>query len=124
MEYNIFSVPAASSPGKTSPGQLVDLNEKLVRNRESTFFLRVNSEAMKEAGISKGDVVIVDRSIPPANGKIVIVMLDGELIIRRFEIQNHKKRLLPASNRLSPIEINEGAMFSIWGVVTYVIHSL
>ncbi len=123
MEYNIFSVPASASTGKTSPGQVVDLNEKLVRNRESTFFLKVNSDAMKEAGISTGDLVIVDRSIPPANGKIVIVMLDGELIIRRLEIHNHKKRLLPASNRLSPIEISEGALFSIWGVVTYVIHS-
>ncbi len=124
MEYNIFSVPATASTGPSSPGQFVDLNEKLVKNREATFFLRVNSEAMKEAGISMGDVVIVDRSIKPENGKVVIVMFDGELIIRRLEIQNHKKRLLPASNRLSPIEISEGSFYSIWGVVTFVIHSM
>ena len=125
MEHNIFSVPSVLN-GHLKPGQdhFVDLNEKLVRNRESTFFLKVNSQAMLDAGISQGDVVIVDRSLKPENGKVVIVMLDGEMLIRRLEIHNHKKRLLPASSRLAPIEISEGSFFAVWGVVTYVIHSL
>ncbi len=125
MEYNIFSVPSVSSSNpKHREENFIDLNEKLVRNRESTFFLKVNSQAMLEAGISQGDVVIVDRSLKPENGKVVIVMLDGEMLIRRLEIHNHKKRLLPASSRLAPIEISEGSFFAIWGVVTFVIHSL
>ena len=78
MEYNIFSVPSVSSSNpKHREENFIDLNEKLVRNRESTFFLKVNSQAMLEAGISQGDVVIVDRSLKPENGKVVIVMVDG-----------------------------------------------
>ena len=103
---------------------MIDLNEQLVRNKPATFFMRVNSNAMIGAGIHAGDVVIVDRSLEPRNGKVIIALLDGEMLIRRLDVQNHKKRLLPATNTLSPIEISESSKFSIWGVVTYVIHSV
>src|SRR4051812_2028263 len=63
----------------------IDLNEQLIRNKPSTFFMRVNSEAMVDAGIHQGDVVIIDRSIKAINGKVVIAALNGELLIRRFE---------------------------------------
>jgi DNA polymerase V len=69
-------------------------------------------------------VVIVDRSAEAKNGKVVIAVLDGEMLIRKLEISNHKKRLLPATKKLSAIEISEASSFAIWGVVTYVIHSL
>jgi DNA polymerase V len=55
---------------------------------------------------------------------VIIAVLDGEMLIRRFEIAENKKRLLPATKKLSPIEINESNTFSVWGVVTYVIHSV
>ena len=101
----------------------VDLNEQLIRNKPATFFMRVSSDAMKEAGIYKDDVVIVDRSLKAINGKVVIAVLNGEMLIRRLEKTNKSIRLLTETNKLSPINIDESCEdFSIWGVVTYVIH--
>src|SRR5436189_5949120 len=63
----------------------IDLNEQLIRNKPATYFMRVSSDAMKEAGIYKGDVVIVDRSLKAVSGKVVIATLNGEMLIRRLE---------------------------------------
>ena len=101
----------------------IDLNEQLIRNKPATFFMKVRGEAMVGAGIFDGDTVIVDRSIKPANGKVVIAVLNGDMLIRRFEQSFNKIRLIPES-RLAPIEVDPFAEFSIWGVVTYVIHKV
>jgi len=101
----------------------IDLNEELIGNRSATFFMRVNSDAMRDAGIFKEDIVVVDRSLKAATGKVIIAMLDGELLIRRFEKSNNKIRLLADANKLAPINIDATCEdFAIWGVVTYVIH--
>ncbi|MGN6296780.1 MAG: LexA family protein, partial [Ginsengibacter sp.] len=55
----------------------IDLNEELIRNKPATFFMRVNSNVMKEAGIYKEDVVVVDRSLKAATGKVIIAILNG-----------------------------------------------
>src|SRR5665647_640952 len=102
----------------------IDLNEELICNKPATFFMRVSSDAMKEAGIYKGDVAIVDRSVKAANGKVIIAILNGDMLIRRFEKANSSIRLITDSNKLSPINIDATCEdFSIWGVVTYVIHT-
>lgn len=102
----------------------IDLNEQLVRNKPATFFMRVNGDAMVGAGIFDGDVVIVDRSLKPQSGKVVIANLNGEMLIRRMEKVFNKVRLLPETTKLAPIEVDPGGEFSVWGVVTYVIHAL
>ncbi len=103
----------------------IDLNEQLIRNKPATFFMRVSGDSMTGAGIFNGDTVIVDRSIKAVNGKVVIAVLNGEMLIRRFEKNFSRIRLVPETPRLSPIDVDlSGAEFSIWGVVTYVIHSL
>jgi DNA polymerase V len=102
----------------------IDLNEQLIRNKPATFFMRVNSDAMIGAGIHTGDVVIVDRSIKATNGKVVIACLNGEMLIRHYEVQQKRTRLLPATRKLAPIEVDPFAQFEVWGVVTYVIHSV
>jgi DNA polymerase V len=98
----------------------IDLNEQLVKNKPATFFMRVNSDAMQGAGIYPGDVVIVDRSLEAKNGKVVIAAVDGELLIRRLEINGNKKKLVPATRKLAPIDVD--GTLQVWGVVTYVIH--
>jgi DNA polymerase V len=103
----------------------IDLNEQLVRNKPATFFMRVNGNAMVGAGIYNGDVVIVDKSLNARNGNVVIAVLDGEMLIRRLRIlENGKKLLVPETKNLSVIEINGESNFDVWGVVTYVIHSV
>ena len=128
-DYTQWDVPTANATGFGAAAddyaeRGIDLNEQLVKNKPATFFMRVNSDAMVGAGIHSGDVVIVDRSLEVKNGKVIIAVLDGEMLIRQLEINENKKRLLPATKKLSPIEINDSDTFSVWGVVTYVIHSV
>jgi DNA polymerase V len=102
----------------------IDLNEELIRNKPATFFMRVGSDAMKEAGIYKGDVAFVDRSLKASNGKVIIAVFNGDMLIRRFEKINKNIRLLTDSNKLAPINIDATCEdFAVWGVVTYVIHT-
>ena len=102
----------------------IDLNEQLIRNKPATYFMRVNGNTMKGAGIHNGDVVIVDRSLKPRSGNVVIAVLNGEMLIRRYEEYNRRIRLVPESPNLAPIEVPPGADFWVWGVVTYAIHSV
>ena len=102
----------------------IDLNEQLIRNKPATFFMKVSGTSMINAGIYDGDIVIVDRSIKPANGKIVIAVIDGEMLIRRYEQTMHSLRLIPETPKLSPIDVSEFMDFKIWGVVICVIRSL
>ena len=102
----------------------IDLNEQLIRNKPATFFMRVNSDAMVGAGIHNGDVIIVDRSLEAKSGKVVVAVLNGEMLVRRLERSFNKLRLLPETKKLAPIDVDPFAEFSVWGVVTYVIHQV
>src|SRR5690242_12092557 len=73
----------------------IDLNEQLIRNKPATFFMKVSGDSMINAGIYDGDIVIVDRSIKPVNGKIVIAVIDGDMLIRRYEKTMNSLKLIP-----------------------------
>jgi DNA polymerase V len=113
-----------STPADEYMERGIDLNEQLIRNKPATFFFRMNGDAMNGAGIYSGDALIVDRSITNVNGKVVVAVLDGEMIVRRLEKTFNKIRLVPETPKLSPLEVDPFADFSVWGVVTYVIHAL
>lgn len=100
----------------------IDLNEQLIRNKPATFFFKMKGDAMKDAGIFDNDILIVDRSLKPVNGKIIIAILNGELLVRRFHKNFSSAFLIPENNRYKNINLAEFTNFSVWGVVTYVIH--
>ncbi len=103
----------------------IDLNEQLIQNKPATFFMRMRGDAMVGASIHDGDTLIVDRSLKAASGKIIIAMLNGELLVRRLEKTFNKLRLIPETNKLSAIEVDANSdSFSVWGVVTYAIHAV
>jgi DNA polymerase V len=77
---------------------------------------------MKEAGIFDADILIVDRSLKLANGKVIVAVLNGELLVRRFHKNFSSAFLIPENSRYKPINLSEFTDFSLWGVVTYVIH--
>ncbi|MDF2187034.1 translesion error-prone DNA polymerase V autoproteolytic subunit [Paraflavitalea sp. CAU 1676] len=102
----------------------IDLNEQLIQNKPATYFMRVRGNAMTGAGIHDGDIVIVDRSLKPVSGKVIIAVLNGEMLIRRMEKTFNKLRLIPETPKLATIEIDGSCdSFEIWGVVTWVIHA-
>jgi len=102
----------------------IDLNEQLIRNKTATFFFRMNSNAMTGAGIFSGDILIVDRSITETNNKVVVAVLDGEMMVRRLERTANKARLIPETHNLCVIDIDPLADFTVWGVVVYAIHAV
>lgn len=102
----------------------IDLNEQLIHNKPATFFFRVNSDAMLGAGIHIGDTLIVDRSVPPSSGKVVVAILNGEFLVRRIQVQAHSITLLPENKKYGAIHIEQLQDYKTWGVVTYVIHGL
>jgi DNA polymerase V len=102
----------------------IDLNEQLVRNKPATFFFRMKGDAMKDAGIFDGDILVVDRSVKPVNGKVIVAILNGELLVRRFHKNFSSAFLIAENERYKNINLAEFNNFSVWGVVTYAIHPL
>jgi DNA polymerase V len=102
----------------------IDLNEHLIRNKPATYFFRMKGDAMRDAGIFDGDVLVVDRSIKLAEGKVIVAILNGELLVRRFHKNFSSAFLIPENNRYKSINLAEFSDFTVWGVVTFTIHSL
>jgi DNA polymerase V len=102
----------------------IDLNEQLITNKPATFFFRMKGDAMRDAGIFDNDVLIVDRSLKLASGKIIVAVLNGELLVRRFHKNFSSAFLIPENSRYKPINLSEFNDFVLWGVVTYCIHPL
>ncbi|MBA2649526.1 MAG: translesion error-prone DNA polymerase V autoproteolytic subunit [Legionella sp.] len=127
---NTFKVPLYSnsvSAGFPSPADdyiqsKLDLNEHIIHHPAATFFVRASGDSMKDAGIQSGDMLVVDRSLEPLHGKIVIAAINGELTVKRLCRQSGRVRLLPANTKYQPIDITEEQDLVIWGVVTHVIH--
>src|SRR5664279_3050746 len=112
------------SPAEDHVEKTLDLNELLVQKPAATFFVRAQGESMLGVGIHPNDILVVDRSIEPVSGKIVICALNGELTVKRLE-RNNKQWQLKADNPAYPdIVIYEALELVIWGVVTNVIHPL
>jgi DNA polymerase V len=102
----------------------IDLNEELIMNKPATFFYRINTDAMLHSGIHAGDVLIVDRSIKAANGKIVVAAIDDEIVVRRYHFSFNKLILTADNKRYADIEVGEFSQYQSLGIVTCVVHLL
>lgn len=112
------------SPAEDFIERKLDLNEYLIKNPTATFFVKVSGHSMINAGIHDGDILVVDRSLEPANNKIVIGVVNGEFTVKRLLKKNNKLFLMPENPDYKPIEINESMDASVWGVVTYTIRKI
>lgn len=99
----------------------LDLNKALIKNPSSTFYGRVKGLSMKDAGIDDGDILIIDKSLEPKNGKIAVCFIDGEFTLKRIKIERKALYLVPANADYQPIKITEENNFMIWGIISYVI---
>lgn len=123
-----FSDENEQQAGFPAPAPLyqekIDLNRELVSHPESTFYARVEGNAMIDANIFSGDLLIVDRSITFQNGDIVICIIDDEFVVRHIFVESDHLRLVPANSLYPEMRIEAHQSFSIWGVVTHVIHAV
>ena len=125
----LLMAPVTVEAGFPSPGQdyydgPVDLTRELVKDPAATFFVRVSGPSMEGAGISDGDVLIVDRSLTPQHGNVVIAVLDGELTVKRLIIDRHGVILRPENPAFPDIRVPELAQMEVWGVVKMSLHYL
>ncbi|WP_082106776.1 LexA family protein [Kordia zhangzhouensis] len=119
-------VEAGISAGFPSPAddfrnKRISLDEELVKDKQSTYYARVNGESMIGAGLDHDDLLVIDKSISPKDGKIAVCYVDGEFTVKRLKITNDCIYLMPANDKYKPIKITKDKQLLIWGIVTYVI---
>ena len=112
------------SPADDFKEARISLDKELVKNKEATFYARVSGESMVGAGLDDGDLLVIDRSLSPENGKIAVCLVDGEFTVKRIKKEKNKLYLMPENKKYKPIELKEENELIIWGVVEYVIKKL
>ena len=102
----------------------LDLNDFFIRHETATFYVRVSGDSMENAGIRHNDVLVVDKSLEPRDGSIVVAVIDGELTVKRLRRRNGEVHLMPENPNYQPILISPEQTFLIWGVVTGIARKL
>ncbi len=110
------------SPADDYIDKKMDLNEHLIKHPAATFFVRAYGDSMRDANITSGDILIVDRSLDAVHNSIVIAVLNGELTVKRLKQKDRKLYLVPENPDYPELEVTEESSFEIWGVVTYIIY--
>ena len=128
VDHKIELISAAAgfpSPAENYIDEKLDLNKYLIRNKASSFFVRVSGDSMINVGIFHNDILIVDRSLIPIKHSIILASIDGELVIKKLIKDKLKNYYLKSENKDYPnIKLDSNTDTMIWGVVTYSIHNL
>ncbi len=109
------------SPAEDFRQPRISLDRELIDNVEATFFARVRGDSMINAGLSNGDLLVVDKSKEAQHGKIAVCFIDGEFTVKRLDVQKNCVYLMPENDNYKPIKVTEDNELIIWGIVTYVI---
>ena len=112
------------SPADDFKETRISLDRQLIKNTEATFYARVSGDSMIEAGLNDGDLIVIDRSLDPENGKIAVCLIDGDFTVKRIRKEKNKLYLVPENKKYKSIKINEENQLIIWGIVTYVIKKI
>lgn len=112
------------SPAADFDGTRISIDQIVVKNATATFYAKANGNSMIGAGIDDGDILVIDKSIEPQDGKIAVCFIDGEFTVKRIKVQENSLLLLPENKLFEPIEVTQENDFIIWGIVTYVVKKL
>lgn len=107
------------SPAQDYIDLTIDLNSELISNPSSTFYARVKGTSMQDAGISDGDILVIDKSLEPHDGATAVCFIDGEFTLKYIRIESDAIYLVPANPKFQPIKVTEENDFCIWGIVTF-----
>ena len=114
------------SPAEDYLRDSLDFNRDLIAHPEATFYGRVDGDSMKDAGINDGDIAVIDRSVEPQNGDVIVGYINSEFTIKYLDL-THKEEgyieLRPANKDYQSIRIDESDSFEVWGVVIWTIKS-
>ncbi len=109
------------SPAEDFKEERLSLDDELVKNKEATFYARVSGQSMIGAGLDDNDLLVIDRSLEPANNKIAVCFLDGEFTVKRLKVNHEGIWLQPENPNYPIVKVTEDNNFVIWGIVTNVI---
>ena len=112
------------SPAEDYLRESLDFNRDLIRHPEATFYGKVEGDSMEDAGINNGDIAVIDRSVEPQNGDVVVGYVNGEFTIKFLDLTHREEgyiELRPANKNYQPIRIDENTKFEVWGVVVWTI---
>lgn len=121
IEGNIFA--GFPNPAENYIEQSIDLNRELVKHPANTFFARVCGDSLINAGVEEGDLLIIDKSLEPSDGDMIVAFIDGDFTLKFV----HKDKnsdfiwLKPANEAYPSIKVSSDNDFIVWGVVTYTI---
>ncbi|WP_163575223.1 LexA family protein [Halomonas faecis] len=101
----------------------LNLHDHVVRRPASTYFVRAEGDSMQGDGIHDGDLLVVDRSLEPLPGRVVVIAVDGEPTVKRLARDGERLLLVASNPRFAPIPL-AGRECHVWGVVTHVVHAL
>lgn len=107
------------SPAQDFMDVAIDLNKELIKHPSSTFYGRVRGDSMIDAGVSDGDILVIDRSIEPNDGDMAVCYIDGEFTIKYIRMEKDIIWLVPANRKYEPVKVTPANNFLIWGIVTY-----
>jgi len=127
-ELELPLVQTGISAGFPSPADdfielTIDLNKFLVKHKDTTYFARVKGHSMKNAGIYDGDLLVIDKSLSPQDGKIAICQIDGEFTVKRIKIEKDIVWLIAENEDYKPIKVTPENELMIWGIVIHSIKS-
>ena len=127
-ELELPVISGGISAGFPSPAMdfidlTIDLNKHVVKHPSSTFYGRVKGESMKDEGINDGDLLVIDKSLEPTDGKIAICYIDGEFTVKKIKLEKEVCWLMPANKDYQPIKVTKDNDLIIWGIVTHVLKS-
>lgn len=112
------------SPADDYAQESLDFNRDMIRNPDATFYGRVSGDSMVGAGISDGDIAVIDRSVEAADGDIIVAYVNNEFTIKFLDLSHAADgyiELRPANDKYKPIRIDNGDDFRVWGVVVWTI---
>ena len=102
----------------------ISLDRELVKNGDATFYAKVSGDSMINAGLSDGDLIVIDRSLNPEHNKIAVCFIDGDFTVKRIIKKGSDLYLKPENKNYKAIKVDEENNLIIWGIVTYVIKSM
>lgn len=111
------------SPATDYEEEKIDLNDYVTSYPEATFYAKVTGDCMAGSGIHDGDLLVVNRSLTPASGDVVVGVMDGDFILRAYFRHGRYEYLMPDNPAYKPIKRTEATQFTVWGVVQHTIHN-
>ena len=128
-EADVWLAGEGISAGFPSPADdfkevRISLDSAVVKNKAATFYARVAGQSMVGAGLDDGDLLVIDRSLEPQDGKIAVCFIDGEFTVKRLKVAEDCVWLIPENEQYKPLQVNEDNELIIWGIVTHVLKAV